>query len=280
MNKKPLLIASLALLVAGIGVSFQLLIQHEAPRIPNFIDSGDSDREGEELLQEYKERLKEHLEEGGEPIDAFFSEIRLLDYSSLGIGPDDVLADLGCGVGTLGLALLDQKVPFRKLYALDVNRHSLAFLRFALEETGLDPGRRIKPVRSKRDDLTLPEDEVDILFIVEVPAIYFALTRTGHYENDDAAYAAMERLFASIRSVLKPTGELHFIYPTDSRTSGTLDPELLVAAMAQNGFVLVQQSKLVLALENHYFIFRQADGPAGAVRPPRTPRALPEATEL
>ena len=270
----PIYFAAASMLVTIVGVIIALVSTGTTPTpIPNFIDSGQDSRKGQELLDEYKGRLDSHLESGGPFIDAFFSEIRLVDFSTVGIAPDHVLADLGCGVGTLPLALLAQDIPFKKIYALDVNKYSLEFLRYALDKGVAPRTARVFPKRSKVTDVTLQDNALDILFIVEVPAIYYSLTTTGHYAEDPEAFPRMERLFATVRRALKTDGELHFIYPTQTPTSGNLEPDALIAALDKVGFKLVQRSTLMLQVENHYFIFAQQESRLRE-RPERTPAAL------
>ncbi len=273
-NRAPILLVALTLAI-GLGsvAAFFLLRPPPLRPIPNFIDNGGDAAVGEEQLADFQARFNTHLDSGRPFIDAFFSEIRLVDFTSVGIGPDDVLADLGCGVGTLPLALLAQGVEFKKIYALDINPYSLKFLRYALEKVGMPGYKKVFPKHSKRTDLTLAEDVLDLLFIVEVPAIYYSVTRTGHYAEDDGAFQQMETLFGSIRHALKPDGELHFIYPTYTPTSGELDSESLVAAMDTLGFSLLQVSTVMLQVENHYFIFVPKG--SGSKDPlPRTIQAL------
>ncbi len=272
--RTPIILATICSL-AGIAVAIIAVISAspDPEPIPNFIDSGQDEAKGRELLEDYKGRLDAHLDSGRPFIDAFFSEIRLVDFSTVGIARKDVLADLGCGVGTLPLALLSQEIKFKKVYALDVNRFSLDFLRYALEKGTLPKKSRVFPKRSKYTDITLQDDVLDILFIVEVPAIYYSLTESGHYADDSEAFGRMEKLFATIRRALRPDGELHFIYPTETPTSGNLDPEALIAALDKVGFRLVQQSTLVLQVENYYFIFAQKES-RKKDRPHRIPMAI------
>lgn len=269
----PILVASASLLVAVGGVFVALIAPGRTSEpIPNFIDSGDDAELGEKLLEDYISRFDAHLESGQPFIDAFFSEIRLVDFATVGIEPEFVLADLGCGVGTLPLALLAQEVAFKKVYALDVNRYSLDFLRHALAKDIAPRTSRVFPKLSKYTDIGLQDDILDIIFIVEVPAIYYSLTMTGHYQDDADAFARIEKLFGTIRRALKIDGELHFIYPTQTPTSGDLDPTALVAAMNKVGFRLVQQSTLMLQVENYYFIFAQKES-RKSDRSLRTPAA-------
>jgi SAM-dependent methyltransferase len=275
MNKRiPIIIAALSLAVGVVGAIIAVISTTAARQpIPNFIDSGQDPAKGQELLDDYKARLDAHLDSGAPVIDAFFSEIRLVDFATVGIAKEHVLADLGCGVGTLPLALLAQEVPFKKIYALDVNKFSLEFLRYALDVGGLPKANRVFPKRSKYTDIMLQDDALDILFIVEVPAIYYSLTMSGHYDGDGEAFARMEKLFTTIRRALKSDGELHFIYPTETPTSGDLNPDALVAALDKVGFRLVQQSALMLQVENYYFIFAQKES-RQSKRPARVPTAI------
>ena len=283
MRRQKLILLVLGLLVGGVGgICFWWQWDSDSrqfiPPVPNFIDSGSDKKKGEQILAEYKEQFEAHLEEHGNPMFALFSEIKFLDYSSLGIRPDDTVADLGAGVGTLAMSMLYQRIPFAKLYSLDINPYSLKFLDYALERHPWEHPERVETVNSLRTDVTLPADSVEILFIVEVPAIYFALTQSGDYIASPAALADMKRLFATIDKALTADGELHFIYPVTTPTSGECNPEELISALAEIGFDHVATRRLLLGVDNYYLVFRPPEstappGPRPGWNP--TARSLP-----
>jgi SAM-dependent methyltransferase len=85
------------------------------------------------------------------------------DLAKLPWSADTVIGDIGCGPGALVIWLLVNDVPFKKLYAVDVDPTSLEILDFLL--TNYFPARRakIELVQSRLGDVTLPDQAIDLM---------------------------------------------------------------------------------------------------------------------
>lgn len=138
--------------------------------------------------------------------DAFFSTINQTDSSTYRIGSSDVVADVGCGTGALEFKLLRERVAFKRLYAVDVDRGSLEFLQFALAALKHPDGERIETVHSKMEDVCLPEASIDVMIVYNTPI--------GATPPQAKSSGPMDRDLPLIRSLaraMRPGGRLHFV---------------------------------------------------------------------
>lgn len=81
----------------------------------------------------------------------------------------DVLADIGAGTGGFELFLLEERLPFALIWAVDVDHEALAWLSAALERTGLEGRERVLTLHSTEGDVGLPTQSVDKVLLLNTP---------------------------------------------------------------------------------------------------------------
>jgi SAM-dependent methyltransferase len=146
--------------------------------------------------------------------------------STLGIGPDEVVADIGAGTGGLELALLELGLSFGTIHAVDVGTEGLDLLRFQLETAAL-PGRERVEI-----DVRLPAASIDRALVINVSSFNAEQDEQG-LRVDPRAEACLRTLAAA----LKPGGELLAYYETHVHGDGSEDPLLVEGIYTQGGVV-------------------------------------------
>ncbi len=148
--------------------------------------------------------------------------------ASFGIEPGWIVADIGCGTGAVEVALLELRVPFEKLYAVDTVEENLSFMQRILSAAGLEPGTRIQPTVADNDHSQLPPGALDLALIVNVSSFE---ARTHGDPTGEAPILDPDALrsLITIRQALRPGGHLLFYadrLPTEFRTErATADPK-------------------------------------------------------
>lgn len=82
---------------------------------------------------------------------------------SLGLQPDDVVADIGAGTGYFTFRIAE-RVPEGGVYAVDIQPQMLDILMERAWELGFE---NVEPVRGDVDDPNLPEKAVDLALVVD-----------------------------------------------------------------------------------------------------------------
>ncbi|MEM1041341.1 MAG: class I SAM-dependent methyltransferase [Bacteroidota bacterium] len=82
---------------------------------------------------------------------------------SLGLAPDDVVADIGAGTGYFAFRIAD-RVPEGGVYAVDIQPEMLGIIEARAAQAGRD---NVVPVQGYIDDPNLPDGEVDAVLIVD-----------------------------------------------------------------------------------------------------------------
>lgn len=150
---------------------------------------------------------------------AFLSRVSRVDPSKYGIRPTDGVADVGCGSGALEFQFLREHVRFRRLYAVDMNRDSIEFVRFALAALGAADGSRIEPVLSREDDVSLPPASVDVMIIFNTP-----VGATPPEAVSSGPLARDIRLIRSMIRALRPGSIVHYVLFCPPRVIATVRP--------------------------------------------------------
>ena len=107
---------------------------------------------------------------------------------NLAVKPGMVIADIGAGSGYHS-ALLSKMVGTGKVFAVDVEPKMIAYLNERIKQEKLS---HIVPVLSSEQELSLPENTVDIMLLVDV------------YHEFSYPY----EMALSMRAALKPGGKL------------------------------------------------------------------------
>jgi FkbM family methyltransferase len=107
---------------------------------------------------------------------------------NLAVKPGMVIADIGAGSGYHS-ALLSKMVGSGKVFAVDVEPEMIAYLNERIKQKKLS---RIVPVLSTEQKVSLPENTIDIMLLVDV------------YHEFSYPY----EMALSMRSALKPGGKL------------------------------------------------------------------------
>lgn len=101
----------------------------------------------------------------------------------------DTVADIGCGNGFYTLKLAKHVGPTGKVYAVDIQREMLEFLK---EEAASQRIANIEPVLGTVVDPMLPKGSIDLVLLVDV-----------YHE-----FSNPEEMLAAIRECLKPAGRV------------------------------------------------------------------------
>ncbi len=205
-------------------------------RVPSsFVDPNERD------VDAYKEIVRMTVR-SGQPLHPLFgprSRSELV-VEKLAIGPDDVVADVGCGTGAMELLMLEKGIPFGKLYAVDVDGAALAFLEFALAEAKTPGAEKVQVVTSTYEDVTLPAASVDVLFLLNTP---FYLDDQGKRVKDPTVMACLR----SIHRAMKPDGRLHTFERSLTPAEGTWC-QAIRETFEEVGFRMVEQSMVAIGV--------------------------------
>lgn len=83
--------------------------------------------------------------------------------SRLPLEANDTVADIGAGTGYFTFPIAE-RVPDGRVYAVDIQKEMLGFIRGRIEESGQD---NVTPLLGTVKDPGLPEDSIDLAFIVD-----------------------------------------------------------------------------------------------------------------
>jgi len=200
-------------------------------------------------LEKQKRLFREHLKKDDDFLEFFTSPAQDLDPKSLGIKPDSVIADIGCGTGTFELLLLRDKVPFTKLYTVDIDKKSLDFFRFAMEETKLTDDR-IVIVHSKEDDVTLPEHSIDIVLMINT---HIAMRQADRPLAADEI-RKFDAFFTSLKKAMKLGARVH-VFEVESLKKIKLSEENVTRPFIENGFRLISKGKFIVENSHFHMVF-------------------------
>ncbi len=120
-----------------------------------------------EQMAELKDLFTRALDAESKISDRTPRMLRVIDRANL--GPDDVVADIGCGTGFFEFAVLENRIPFAKLYAVDIDPDALEILRFVMDQAGWPGREKIALVLSRTDDVLLPPESIDVAFLIDSP---------------------------------------------------------------------------------------------------------------
>jgi len=169
---------------------------------------------------------------------------RVLD--AMGIGPGDVVADVGCGSGYYARRLAGRVLPGGRVYCEDIQPEMLEIMRGRAAMEGISG---IEPVLGTPTDPRLPAGEIDWVIIADV-----------YHEMSDP-----EPMLAGIRSALSPEGRVALLeYRVEDGTGDAIkaDHRMSVRQVLQEwkaaGFQLEALHEFLPS--QHLFFFRSRDG--------------------
>jgi SAM-dependent methyltransferase len=113
----------------------------------------------------------------------------------------DVLADVGSGTGGFELFLLEERLPFALIWAVDVDHEALAWMSGLLERTELEGRERVLTLHSTEGDVGLPTQSVDKVLLLNTP---FFLSFDGGPNISPTALRCLQTMV----DALKPGGML------------------------------------------------------------------------
>ena len=118
--------------------------------------------------------------------------------NAIGIKPTDEIADIGSGTGAFVVGLLEHEVPFKTIYAVDIDEKVLGFLDFILETANYKNRGKVRTVLSTPTDVRLPPKSIDLALIINV----------GCFET---ANEETLQCMSTIKNALRPLGKVYLI---------------------------------------------------------------------
>lgn len=187
--------------------------------------------------------------------DRFWSQVKWFEARGYGIRPSDVVADVGCGTGTLVFTLIREGIAFKHLYAVDCDPSSLDFLRFALAALKPPAADRIETVLSEPSDVKLPPASVDVMIVYNTSV---GLARPGESGKEKEVYDVP--LLSSLARAMRPGGLLHYVLYR------TLEPgvrKAILPSFERSGFRVVSTT-FVPQINQMYIVFTVPGGQSPA----------------
>ena len=186
-------------------------------------------------LSQDKKRIEIGMKKGGLSAlyfpDTVAADPGILDYFP--IKPTDVIADIGAGTGGFEFMLLQKKVSFQKVIAVDIDAASLDLLGFILQKLPENSREKIDVVRSMWDDVRLPAGTVDLALIVNSPSLYNKV-----YPEGQAPEVTSDPCLASLHQALKPNGRVYVFHVLTQDPSSRVDFNRVRLTFESSGFHL------------------------------------------
>lgn len=162
--------------------------------------------------------------------------------AAIGLKEGDVIADVGAGTGLYSLLFAEEAGPTGHIYAVDIEPLFLDLINQRTEDAGFI---NITAVLGRENDVTLPENSIDVAFIAD----------TYHYFTD------RESVMASVFRALKPGGTLilldYDLQPGAPRAEGKDHVRFgkagVISELEYIGFSLVEEVE-VEGLKENYFV--------------------------
>lgn len=158
---------------------------------------------------------------------------------AVGVRPGERIVDIGCGPGFFAMKFSELVGPEGRIYAIDTNQRHLDFLEKLIKATGT---RNIELVRSKFDDVCIPEQSVDRAFMCSLYGVIYLVSMED----------VKDRFIRSIIRSLKPGGRLTIVDNNAVVPPGVvpyhgsrIEPSLVIAQLENYGFRLVSQKQVI-----------------------------------
>jgi len=180
------------------------------------------------------------------------------------IKPTDVIADIGSGTGVFEILLLENNIQFKRIYAVDINKPSLDFLRYVLDASDYDGAKKVHLVQSEDDDIRLPAESTDIAIIINTSVFDARVDSEGRLTIDEREQQCLE----TIKKALKPEGKVYFFHGfarlnqvgKEDRLRKDLGFDQFSYSFGVSGFrVLKKEIIKINGADNYHLIFEKAD---------------------
>jgi len=184
-------------------------------------------------VDELKEIIRKKVKKPEDLWHSFATNVFINEHlKSLKFDENTVIGDIGCGPGAYEVFLILSRIPFKKIYAVDVDKKSLDIFRFILDEYFPEYKNKIEFVLSKYDDAMLPARSLDVVMMND--AHFFMDSDVGRFN------AETERCMASIHRAMKPDGKAYVYEAKGFGISPENLPKLsqMSSPFTRNGFTL------------------------------------------
>lgn len=158
---------------------------------------------------------------------------------AVGVRPGEHIVDIGCGPGFFAMKFSKIVGPEGRIYAIDTNQRHLDFLEMLIAQTG---AANIDLVRSKFDDVCIPEKSVDRAFMCSLYGVIYLVSMED----------VKDRFIRSIIRSLKPGGRLTIVDNNAVVPPGVvpyhgsrIEPSLVIAQLEHYGFRLISQRQVI-----------------------------------
>jgi SAM-dependent methyltransferase len=239
--------ASLRILIAAAAIAALAACSEAPPGDPAGPPPGEETVPGDEdniNLDVWLERMEVGSRELYSARDAVVAAMRLKE--------GDVVADIGAGTGLYTLLFAEAVGPSGRIYAEDIEALFLDLIIQRTEDSGLE---NVTAVLGRENDVTLPENAVDVVFIAD----------TYHYFGD------REAVMKSVYRSLKPGGSLVIVdydlkpgaERPDEKSHVRFGKAGVISEIEYIGFTLAGEPA-VDGLEENYFVrfLKPAEPPA------------------
>ena len=168
-----------------------------------------------------------------------------------GIQPGEHIGDLGCGCGYFSWYFSKAVGPQGKVYSTEINKDALVYLEEFVNKNGI---RNIEPVVTKMNDVGLPENSVDTIFMCSMfHAVYVT----------DIEYVK-DAFINGLHKALRKGGKLIIVDNSISEPGvvpyygSGISPDLIISQLHYYGFRLKDRFQVIA--QRYALIFEEVEG--------------------
>jgi tetratricopeptide (TPR) repeat protein/SAM-dependent methyltransferase len=200
-------------------------------------------------IEKVKSLVRERIK-GGQYLPSLFhgDSVDLDIRKYLKLSQSDVIADIGCGTGGFEVTLLVKGIPFKKIYAVDIDRYSLDILKFILEESRLPGHENIQIVQNTLTDAGLPKDSIDVMLLLNTPL----------YVSEDVHHNIKPDTLSTLKSMyfaLKTGGRL-YVFDRVEVFEGVSEPfGQIIRPFESVGFKAIHRERMRIENPHHHVVF-------------------------
>jgi len=217
--------------------------------VPGSLASTVGLEERQKLVVEAK-KVIDDMAKKGEKLSGYFPKM-LRTAELMKIQPTDTVADIGAGTGLFAVALLEAKISFAKLFAVEIDYPSLDLMKYFLEGLQLEGRDKVVPIYSTPTDVKLEENSVDKAVFINSPFYLAGTDGQGEYQVSEAIMT----LFSSLFKAVKPGGKVYVLEMAGQDVEPTIDPNLIIKPFEKVGFTLESQEVLQFSMAHYFMVF-------------------------